>query len=73
MEAAAAATVAEKDKQQRYPPAGGRVVRTFAMETWGRLGNEAEETLSGRGFSPCQKSRACCHCRLLLTQMASLA
>ena len=46
MEAAAAATVAEKDKQQRYPPAGGRVVRTFAMEMWGRLGNEAEEALT---------------------------
>ena len=45
-EAAAAATMAEKDKQQRYPPAQGRVVTPFAMETWGRLGNDAEEMLT---------------------------
>ena len=45
-EAAAAATMAEKDKQQRYPPTQGRVVTPFAMETWGRLGNDAEEMLT---------------------------
>ena len=31
---------------QRYPPAQGRGVWTLAMETWGHLGNEAEETLT---------------------------
>ena len=41
----AAAAAAEKDKQQRYPPAHGRAVTPFAMETWGRLGQDAEELL----------------------------
>ena len=29
----------------RYPPAAGRRVTTFAIETWGRLGSEAEQVL----------------------------
>ena len=40
-----AATMAEVEKQQRYPPAGGRRVTTFAVETWGRLGPEAEQVI----------------------------
>ena len=40
-----AATMAEQEKQLRYPPAGGRRVTTFAIETWGRLGPEAEQIL----------------------------
>ena len=43
-----AATMAEGGKQQRYPPAGGRRVTTFAVETWGRLGSEAEQVLQQR-------------------------
>ena len=37
--------MAEAEKQQRYPPAAGRRVTTFAVETWGRLGAEAEQVL----------------------------
>ena len=36
---------AEKDKISRYPPRKGRSVVPFAVETWGRLGNAAEEVL----------------------------
>ena len=43
--AGAAAAIAEADKQQRYPPAEGRKVIAFAVETWGRLGEAAEELL----------------------------
>ena len=43
--AGAAAAIAEDDKQSRYPPAGGRKVIAFAVETWGRLGESAEELL----------------------------
>ena len=42
----AAAAEAEADKQARYPPAGGRSVSAFAVETWGRLGQTAEELLT---------------------------
>ena len=41
-----AAAEAEADKQSRYPPAGGRSVPAFAVETWGRLGQTAEELLT---------------------------
>ena len=37
--------MAEAEKQLRYPPAAGRRVTTFAIETWGRLGAEAESVL----------------------------
>ena len=43
--AGAAAAVAETDKQTRYPPAEGRRITAFAVETWGRLGESAEELL----------------------------
>ena len=43
--AGSAAAIAEDDKQSRYPPAGGRKVIAFAVETWGRLGESAEELL----------------------------
>ena len=45
-DAGATAQVAEEDKQQRYPPAQGRAVTAFAVETWGRLGDSAEELLT---------------------------
>ena len=41
----AAAAIAEEDKQTRYPPNGGRKVTAFSVETWGRLGESAEELL----------------------------
>ena len=41
----AAARAAEVDKGKRYPPQGGRRVVPFAMETWGRLGPEADALL----------------------------
>jgi len=44
--AGAAAAEAEKDKQSRYPPASGRSVSAFAVETWGRLRQTAEEMLT---------------------------
>ena len=40
-----AAEEAEAQKVKRYPPAGGRVVIPFAMETWGRLGPQTEHLL----------------------------
>jgi len=40
-----AADCADRDKQERYPAAGGRSVCTFALETWGRLGTPGEELL----------------------------
>ena len=36
---------AMRDKEERYPAAGGRSVRTFALETWGRSGTSDEELL----------------------------
>ena len=44
-EAGSAAAAAEMRKWQRYPAAGGRMVVPFAVETWGRLGDEAESLL----------------------------
>ena len=41
----AAALSAEEQKLERYPPCGGRKIVPFAMETWGRLGAQAEELL----------------------------
>ena len=41
----ATARQAEKDKTARYPPSGGRSVVPFAVETWGRLGDGAEDLL----------------------------
>ena len=41
-----AAAEAADDKQKRYPPAQGRTVTAFALETWGRLGDSAEELLA---------------------------
>jgi hypothetical protein len=43
--AASAATKAEAEKRDRYPPAGGRQVWPVAHETWGRLGPAAEQLL----------------------------
>ena len=43
---AACSLDAEREKQQRYPPAGGLLVTTFAAETFGRLGPEAEHVLA---------------------------
>ena len=41
-----AAAIAEDDKQARYPPAQGRKYPpAFSVETWGRLGESAEELL----------------------------
>ena len=40
-----AASTAEARKSQRYPAAAGRSVTPFAMETWRRLGDEAESLL----------------------------
>ena len=42
----ACAAEAERSKQRRYPPAGGTVVTTFAVETFGRLRAEAEGLLA---------------------------
>ena len=41
----AAARKAEQEKQARYPSRNGIRVATFAIETFGRLGNEASETM----------------------------
>ena len=43
--AGAAAARAEKEKEDRYPPASGRYVWPVAHETWGRLGQQAEHLL----------------------------
>ena len=43
--AGASAKAAEKSKQDRYPPRGGRIVTAFAVETFGRIGAEAEALL----------------------------
>ena len=43
--AASAASKAEAEKRDRYPPAGGRQVWPVAHETWGRLGPAAEQLL----------------------------
>ena len=40
-----AAASGEREKKERYPAAGGRSMTPFAVETWGRLGDEAEELL----------------------------
>ena len=40
-----AAEIGESDKQERYPPRGGRSVATLAFESWGRVGAEGEELL----------------------------
>ena len=40
-----AARKAEQEKQARYPSRNGIRVTTFAIETFGRLGNEASETM----------------------------
>ena len=40
-----AAAQAETEKQQRYPAAAGRNVWPIAHETWGRLGDRAEDFL----------------------------
>ena len=45
LETERAATMAEAEKQQRYPPAAGRRVTTLAVETWGRMGAVAEQVL----------------------------
>ena len=42
----AAAAKGEEDKQVRYPAKGGVRVTTFAVETFGRLGDEAEVVLA---------------------------
>jgi hypothetical protein len=42
---ASAASKAEAEKRERYPPAGGRQVWPVAHETWGRLGPAAEQLL----------------------------
>ena len=41
-----AAQQAEQEKAERYPAAGGRAVTPFAVETWGRLGDQAEALLT---------------------------
>ena len=41
-----ACAVADCDKQRRYPAQRGRHVTTFALESWGRLGDEGEATLA---------------------------
>ena len=43
--AGVAATMAEAEEQTRYPPAAGRKVTAFAVQTWGRLGDFAEQLL----------------------------
>ena len=43
--AGATARKAADEKQQRYPPRGGRRATTFAVESWGRLGAEGEALL----------------------------
>ena len=65
--AGAAAKQAEIDKEDRYPAAQGRSVTPFAVETLGRLGEQAEATLqmlaavatrraAMRGQAPCTTS-----------------
>ena len=44
--AGSAAQQAEKEKQDKYPPTGGRYVTAAAHETWGRLGQVAENLLA---------------------------
>ena len=41
-----AAAKAEAEKLDRYPPAGGRAVWPVAHETWGGLGEQAEQFLA---------------------------
>ena len=41
----AAATTGESGKRARYPAAHGRAVTPFAVETWGRFGDDAEGLL----------------------------
>ena len=43
--AGSTAAAAETQKLGRYPPRAGRSVAPFAVETWGRLGESAEELL----------------------------
>ena len=43
--AGSTAAAAETQKLGRYPPRAGRSVTPFAVETWGRLGESAEELL----------------------------
>jgi len=56
-QAGVAAAAAEKDKQQRYPPAAGRTVTAFAMETWGRLGLSGEELLQALAAEAARHAR----------------
>ena len=44
-QAGVAAARAEAEKDEKYVPAGGRSVWTLAFETWGRLGQRAEDFL----------------------------
>ena len=41
----AAAQAADRDKQRRYPPTGGRHATTFMVGGWDRLGPQAEALL----------------------------
>ena len=41
-----AASKAAEEKYTRYPASGGRTVTPFVLETWGRLGESAEDLLT---------------------------
>ena len=56
----AAARIAEDDKQRRYPPSGGVAVTTFAAETFGRLGLEAEALLGELAAATARRNLARC-------------
>ena len=56
----AAAAAAEGDKQRRYPAAGGVNVTTFAAETFGRLGLEAEALFSELAAATARRNLSRC-------------
>ena len=53
----ATAAAAEQEKRERYPTAGGRSVTPFALETWGRLGDDGENLLQFLAGAAAQHAR----------------
>ena len=56
MVAGSVASSAEERKWRRYPAAGGRAVVPFAVETLGRLGDEAEMLLEQLAAAACRRA-----------------
>ena len=53
----AAASVGEEAMRTRYPASGGRSVTPFIVETWGRLGNTAEDLLQDLAAEATRRAR----------------